>query len=378
MRNKEYLNQEIEAEVAKKGFSVYNYISVKELLLTINKDYLEAISVLNIPLFIIFLVLGYGSLEYGDFSLLISATFLIYGLIFAYLLVKLFYRTYKFSQITNVIYTKKGLILGDKIFNYNDDEKLHNLLLKCEKLFDEYLSKPSRLSQNIAILENKLKNSFEEKFKTISKIKDRNSGVIMLILLFYSITTFAFYYIGVVLGFLFFSILAFFIKLYFKINRPIELKIKDSITLIDEKIVNMEKIYINIREKITIFRDGEISDLSKKIDKDMNIFYSNISFVLTQKDILKNHINNSNYKDFIDFTFLANYIKIEFNKPLYEVINLLDNYLNKVSSQINDIELYLYNNKNKENYQVEQKLINLQLLQKNILQYLNRLKNSIQ
>ena len=378
MRNKEYLNQEIEAEVAKKGFSVYNYISVKELLLTINKDYLEAISVLNIPLFIIFLVLGYGSLEYGDFSLLISATFLIYGLIFAYLLVKLFYRTYKFSQITNVIYTKKGLILGDKILNYSDDEKLHNLLLKCEKLFDEYLSKPSRLSQNIAILENKLKNSFEEKFKTISKIKDRNSGVIMLILLFYSITTFAFYYIGVVLGFLFFSILAFFIKLYFKINRPIELKIKDSITLIDEKIVNMEKIYINIREKITIFRDGEISDLSKKIDKDMNIFYSNISFVLTQKDILKNHINNSNYKDFIDFTFLANYIKIEFNKPLYEVINLLDNYLNKVSSQINDIELYLYNNKNKENYQVEQKLINLQLLQKNILQYLNRLKNSIQ
>ena len=140
MRNKEYLNQEIEAEVAKKGFSVYNYISVKELLLTINKDYLEAISVLNIPLFIIFLVLGYGSLEYGDFSLLISATFLIYGLIFAYLLVKLFYRTYKFSQITNVIYTKKGLILGDKIFNYSDDEKLHNLLLKCEKLFDEYLS----------------------------------------------------------------------------------------------------------------------------------------------------------------------------------------------------------------------------------------------
>lgn len=378
MRNKEYLNQEIEAEVAKKGFSVYNYISVKELLLTINKDYLEAISVLNIPLFIIFLVLGYGSLEYGDFSLLISATFLIYGLIFAYLLVKLFYRTYKFSQITNVIYTKKGLILGDKIFNYSDDEKLHNLLLKCEKLFDEYLSKPSRLSQNIAILENRLKNSFEEKFKTISKIKDRNSGVIMLILLFYSITTFAFYYIGVVLGFLFFSILAFMIKLYFKINRPIELKIKDSITLIDEKIVNMEKIYINIREKITIFRDGEISDLSKKIDKDMNIFYSNISFVLTQKDILKNHINNSNYKDFIDFTFLANYIKIEFNKPLYEVINLLDNYLNKVSSQINDIELYLYNNKNKENYQVEQKLINLQLLQKNILQYLNRLKNSIQ
>ena len=39
MHTKDYLNQEIKEEIEKKGFSIYNYISLKELLLTVNKDW---------------------------------------------------------------------------------------------------------------------------------------------------------------------------------------------------------------------------------------------------------------------------------------------------------------------------------------------------
>ncbi|MCT7618353.1 hypothetical protein N5U05_11445 [Aliarcobacter butzleri] len=39
MHTKDYLNQEIKEEIEKKGFSIYNYISFKELLLTVNKGY---------------------------------------------------------------------------------------------------------------------------------------------------------------------------------------------------------------------------------------------------------------------------------------------------------------------------------------------------
>ena len=47
MHTKDYLNQEIKEEIEKKGFSIYNYISLKELLLTVNKDYLWIINILT-------------------------------------------------------------------------------------------------------------------------------------------------------------------------------------------------------------------------------------------------------------------------------------------------------------------------------------------
>ena len=58
MYKKDYLNKEIREEIEKKGFSIYNYISLKELLLTVNKDYLAVITALNTPLFILFIVIG--------------------------------------------------------------------------------------------------------------------------------------------------------------------------------------------------------------------------------------------------------------------------------------------------------------------------------
>jgi hypothetical protein len=44
-----YHNEETEKEILEKGFSVYSYISLDELLLTVRKDYLEILSKINIP-----------------------------------------------------------------------------------------------------------------------------------------------------------------------------------------------------------------------------------------------------------------------------------------------------------------------------------------
>src|SRR5574344_1296781 len=107
MHTKDYLNQEIKEEIEKKGFSIYNYISLKELLLTVNKDYLSAITALNIPFMILFVAVGFISYVSEDYEYFIYMLSSIYGLIFIYLIFKLSYRTYKFSQITNILYTKK-------------------------------------------------------------------------------------------------------------------------------------------------------------------------------------------------------------------------------------------------------------------------------
>ncbi|MFW2601734.1 hypothetical protein [Aliarcobacter butzleri] len=378
MHTKDYLNQEIKEEIEKKGFSIYNYISFKELLLTVNKDYLAVITALNIPLFIIFIIIGYLTYDTKDLTYFIKGIIFIYGLIFAYLIINLYFRTYKFSQITNVIYTKKGLIIDNKIFHYETDEKLKNLLLNYEKIFDEYLSKPSRLSENINFLRKNIIDKFSQNFDELSKKMDKNSAELAIILIFYNLTIFIFYYLGIILGFFLFFIFSFFINLYFKINKSVELKIKDEMTIVDDRLKKLDEIYILLNKKINTFQDGEISNLSNKIDKDMNIFYENINTILSHKDILRNIIEQSIYKDFIDFEYLAFYIKTQFNKPLTDVINLMSEYKSKVDNQISEIENHLKNSNEKENYQIEQKLINLQTIQKNINLYLDKLKMSLQ
>ena len=374
MHTKDYLNHEIKEEIYKKGFSIYNYISLKELLLTVNKDYLWIINILNIPLFIIFIIIIHSFISYFIPSIIIT-----YSLIFIYLIGKLSFRTYKFSQITNILYTKKGLIIDNKIFHYEEDKELKDLLLNYEKIFDEYLSKPSRISENIKYLRKNIVNNFKKIFNFISG-GERGNGlpIAFIVLVFYSITTFVLYYIGFILGFFLFFIFSFFINLYFKINKSTELKIKDNMTIIDNKLKKLDEIYLLLSKQIGTFQNGEISNLSNKIDKDMNIFYENINNILTYQDNLKNIIEQSIYKDFIDFEYLAFYIKTQFNKPLNDVIKLMSDYKLKVDNQINEIENYLKNSNEKENYQVEQKLINLQTIQKNISMYLNKLKMSLQ
>lgn len=374
MHTKDYLNKEIREEIEKKGFSIYNYISLKELLLTVNKDYLWIINILNIPLFIIFIIIIHSFISYFIPSIIIT-----YSLIFIYLIGKLSFRTYKFSQITNILYTKKGLIIDNKIFHYEEDKELKDLLLNYEKIFDEYLSKPSRISENIKYLRKNIVNNFKKIFNFISG-GERGNGlpIAFIVLVFYSITTFVLYYIGFILGFFLFFIFSFFINLYFKINKSTELKIKDNMTIIDNKLKKLDEIYLLLSKQIGTFQNGEISNLSNKIDKDMNIFYENINNILTYQDNLKNIIEQSIYKDFIDFEYLAFYIKTQFNKPLNDVIKLMSYYKLKVDNQIDEIENYLKNSNEKENYQVEQKLINLQTIQKNISMYLNKLKMSLQ
>ncbi|MFW3372059.1 hypothetical protein ACN9J5_04525 [Aliarcobacter butzleri] len=376
MHTKDYLNNEIREEIEKKGFSIYNYISLKELLLTVNKDFLSIVSHKNfafmsmvfgvtfiVPLSLMFILVTKSKLSVL-FSFILIYTF-VYIIIFTYLIIKLLFRTYKFSKITNILYTKKGLIIDNKIFHYEEDEKLKNLLLDYEKLFDEYLSKSSKLSENISFLKKNISN---ELIKNSKDKKDWFSYTLIFI----------FYYLGIILGFFFFFIFFFFISLYFKINKSVELKIKDNMTIIDNKIKKLDEIYHLLNNQISNFKDGKISNLSKKIDKDMNKFYENINTILSQKDTLKTIIEQSIYKDFIDFEYLAFYIKTQFNKPLTDVINLMSDYKSKVDNQIDEIKNHLKNSDEKENYQVEQKLINLQTIQKNINLYLDKLELSLQ
>lgn len=386
-QNKSYINKKTIQEINEKGFSVYNYISFKELISTVNKDYLQALNVINIPFAIVSGIVGYMSYESNSILFLILLFLGVYFCVFTYLLIKLIYRTYKFSLVTNVIYTKQGIVINDSIHHYKDDLKLKVLLEKLENLFEEYLSKPSNLKSVIKNEREKLLNKLSTNFKSVSKLsgnsrrvnKDTQKFIFIAyaILAVYSISVVFFYFIGMIIGFVFFLILISLINLYFSINKSNELKIKQEVTKIDKEFLDLKDIYLKLNEKMTTFNKGEIFDLSKHIEDEYNDFYQKINKIIDHKDKLKNIIENSSYQNFIDFPLFVIYLRNQFNKPLNEMIELLLSYQMKVSNEIIQAKKAFESTDAKEKYQIESRIINLETIYKNIIKHLEQLQISV-
>ncbi|WP_072679360.1 hypothetical protein [Arcobacter sp. LA11] len=384
-KNKSYINKKTRKEIEKKGFSVYNYISFKELISTVNKDYLQTLNTINIPFAIINGIVGYISYEANNYKFLIMLYIFVYFFVFIYLIIKLVYRTYTFSIITNVIYTTKGLVINNEIHHYKEDDKLMPLLEKLENLFEEYLSKPSNLKSIIEKEKEKLFSKLSNNFSSISKLDSRStsrdSGKAIMIayvaLIAYSISVVFFYFIGMFLGFIFFLIFISLISLYFSINKSDELKIQQEVTKIDKEFLNLEDIYSHLNKKISTFSEGEIFNLSKHIENEYNSFYQKINKIIDHKDRLKSIINNSSYKDFIDFALFMIYLKNQFNKPLKKMLNLLKNYKQKVEKELLEAKETLKNIDSNEKYQIETRIINLETINKNIDEHLKQLEISL-
>ncbi len=390
-KEKNYINEKTIEEVEEKGFSVYNYISFSELISTVNKDYLQTLNTINIPFAILTAIALFISYESHSYIYLILLFLGVYSLVFIYLIGKLIYRTYKFSLVTNVIYTKKGLVINDEVHHYKNDLKLKTLLEKLEKLFNEYLSKPSNLKEVIKYEKEKLFKKLSRNFETVNKgleskssfrvSNNNDSGKLILLiyaaLIAYSISVIVFYFIGLALGFILFFIIISFISLYFSINKSIELRIKQEVTKIDKEIKSLDDIYESLNKKVSTFSSGEIFDLSKHIEDEYDSFYSKINKAIDLKDGLKETIETSKYKDFIDFTLFAIYLKNQFNKPLNKMIELLEEYKAKVQKELNEAINTFENIDSKEKYKIEPRIANLQTINKNITLHLEQLKISI-
>jgi len=380
-KKKKYINKTTSQEIEEKGFSVYNYISMSELISTINKDYLETLNTINIPFAVISVIVGYISYEAKAYEYILYLFLGVYGLVFLYLTGKLFYRTYKFSLVSNIIYTNKGLVIGEDIFHYEEDSKLKDLLEEYKELFSEYLSKPSTLKRRIEVQRGRLLNKISTNYKVAleagDKVDERLALGGFLFLTLYSASIFIFYFLGIAIGFIIFVVVLFFINMYFKINKSLELKTKTLVSEIDVELDDLEEIYQELNKKTSNYNDGEIFNLSKHIEKEYNSFYSKINKIIDKKDKLKTLIESSKYKNFIDFALFALYLKDQFNKPLVEMIELLETYKQKVQKQLEEATQAIEDINSKEKYQIETRIINLQTISKNIEKHLDQLNSSI-
>ena len=344
--------ESVKKEVFKKGFMVYDYITLDELLMTVRKDYLDILSFINIPFWIISVILwiiSYGS----GFILLFWFLVISYSIIFIILFFRLIQKTYYFLLLKNVLFTKQWIILGKNLYEFSDVEKLSNKLLEYEKIFLEYLWSKSRLNEyvdsrkkNIIGLwkDNKVFSKASEVFKDSSF---RGSWwwdiwkiiiPIFISIWVYIVFMYVFYYLWYVFGFIMTKIYSVFIKFILYIKWNTEYKIKSRTEIIDQNIKKMNQVYSVLEAKYNDFTWGEISDISKFTKNNFDSFYTEMFAIYKDKEKLQLLIQDSSLKNFIEFSVFEKYLKSEFNKPVKSMISLLKKYRNLVSKNLWSLE----------------------------------------
>ncbi len=328
----EYTNPIIEDEIQEKWFSVYNYISLKELFMTVQRDYLAILSVINVPFGIITIVLWVLSYASGNFALVFGLLWLSYTLIFWILFFKLIKRSFYFLYVSNVVYTKKWIILWDDLYAYTDQKNLDKKLWEYEEMFDEYLSRPSRLEQVILQKKSQVLQATGKAGKKVLDIagnfrSEESFRLMIPIFLSYGVYVwllYAFYYLGYFFWlFIFYSVYVL-LKILFTFKENTEIKIKQSVESIGSWFEKMEKIDDILTHKIQTFRGWEISNIAGVVESQFSNFYSEVLLVLKKRTQLLSIIKTSKYKDFIDFETLEIYVTGRFNKPVKEMLLLLE------------------------------------------------------
>ncbi len=350
LTQKKYINPEILKQIDEKGFSVYNYISLRELLLTVQRDYLWVISKLNIPFAIITIILWVISYASGNFWPVMSFLLIAYGLIFIYLFFRLIKVTYYYFIVADVVYTKKWLIIWKQIYYYDDDWNLDENLKKYEMIFEEYLSKPSRIQEVIEKRKEKfiqssakkLSDSGEKLGKMLEQMDREWAWQVALVVFasfaLYVVCLYIFYYIGIFLWFIFFYIYGFIINIILFFRRNTEERIKKKTLQIDNTFLKMDTTYDLLSQKIATFTGWEVSNISGFIGNKFNDFYGYTNISLKDKNKLLKLIKDSQYKDFVDFDLLKKYLKNNFNKPVKEMIAMLENYKILTEAWIKELE----------------------------------------
>jgi len=339
----EYINKELKKELDEKWFSVYNYINLKELILTSRKDFLEILVKINSVFAIVSIILWVINI-----FILLAFLLIWYSIIFLIIFIKLLKRTYLFLHISDVIYTKKWLLLSDNIYYYKEDnEKLRKKLDFYSMEFQEYLWKPSNLTEIISKKKAELSDSTLKHSKKLSKIMSNvwSSKESMWLILalwiagaLYVGFLYLFYYIWYFISYIFSFIYIIILKIIIFFKDKVELKIKNITLNIDSDIQKMHHIYDLLKSKLDRFKSWEISDISSFTEDKFKNFYNQISLILNEKEKLEIIINKSKYKDFIDLFIFKKYLKNNFNKPIIDMVSLLSKYEKLIIEQIEEIK----------------------------------------
>lgn len=335
--------EDIRKSVEDKGFSVYEYITIKELLMTVRIDYFDIINayytyiVVTCCVLALFLLGPINMEAHTVFYTIVFFSITLYIIIGFIIFRNLFIRSKLFFECSMVVYAGKGVFLGKDFIAY-DDKNLGKEVHFYETFFEEKLGHESLLPSLLKNSRRKLLSLYK---KGIKSIFSNGKGALFLLMaaVFFMGLSFIFYIFGLIIFFPIFFMYKLFIHIqYEKKNKDI-ISLKLNAQRIDENLKKCQKIYKSIKKELQLYKAGKIN---KNFEMQIGVHFKNIYTLLLEtvtcgKQIQK-VLRKDRYKNAIDLVKFYTYLQKYFQSPIKELIDSIDMKKNEIKKTLSEIK----------------------------------------
>ncbi len=379
----------IQDDITDRWFHLYKWISPDEVKLSIQRDFMNALSKIGNPLAIIAVLAGL--ITWINLFVFFGVIFIWTFFLFLYLLFLSLRRSFLLSKSAFVVLTDSSVSLGGKIVKLSEIWTLWKDMKQVSDTFEEELFWPSRLSESHQKLSKQIMTqlfgwyqaifSWTQKFGRSWLDTDDIRVVLLLVGLYtvYIAIMACVYFVGVFFLLIFLNILTWANTKYLALRWNSVIQINTLFWKLDissedlksEKIILEESLNKAIENQ---WKDGLLLDINSGIEKITGLSEEAIIYVQN----LKKTIKKSDYKDMFSFEVYNTWIKKQIVTPLISIEELLEKNKNiltnthiEISSQIEDTPEVEYNSP------LKMQLTRIEMQQREIELFLPRIKQSI-
>lgn len=349
--------EEIKKEINNKWFYVYNWIWNQDVKHSIQRDFLKtiwstAIQVLSAIFIFISAIIWYSSWTIISLFFLwgLAITIILFIIYLSFLSIK---RSNDLRKNWYVVLTNTHSSINWNIVKLTDNKViLDKKQNKISDLYEEKLFWKSWLKESKKSLFKDIVSTLWVWFKKILSIwsgrNSKNSGQIIIILLALYLLYILSIWIIYLIWIFFVWIFSIFISI---INKKILLASWHEVTIIQnhfEEIDNSSRNLIKQKTHLSwLLNEAMKNDwrdsLLIKINKDLENINKSAEISIKESLSLKDEIKTSKYNEIFDFSIYNSWIKKEVKTPLIEIRELLELNLNKLKSNLIDIDKKLEN-----------------------------------
>lgn len=328
------LPSHIKEEVNNKWFYLYEWISPKDVKMSIERDFLKLLNIIWLPLAIVITLLGVIFLDSVFIFLFYwQFIFVVFIILLIYLLFSSIRKSYLFSKNAFLVLTDKYLLLNWKISNVeNTKEILWKDIVKISKVFEENLFSESRIDKSKNELYkkvlSKLYSWYERIFKIMLKWNNKNMvwfGLLAWIFYtFYAILMCVIYFIWISFVWIVWIFITW-------INELILYKLWHEFTIINSLFLEIWRSSDNIKNekdnllnnlenaKKNEWKDWLLTNINDWITK----INSSANNAINDSIMLKEKLFKSKHREIFNYWIYNNWIKKQVLEPLKEIYNLV-------------------------------------------------------
>lgn len=357
--------QDIQSEINNKWFYLYRWITSDEIKMSIERDFLKILKYAWPLLAIVSIMI---SVFFSSIYFFLLIMLLWISIIMSYLFWISLYRSYILVNNSYVVISDSALYVWWKSMDIKDTDKIKSETKYISKVFEE------KLFWNSWLLTSKKKFykdvieglfSWFHKINSVWKNRKWSLALVLLYLLYVVILSIS-YFLGVFFLWIFTLVLFFVNRIALRIVWNKAILIDNLFLRIDKSSLRIVELKDDIYKYLSEAIDNDWKDwLLNKIDDTLTSINWEVDFSIDSSVDLRKKIENSKYKDIMNFSIYNSWLKKQIKEPLIQIKELLILSIESLNKSKVDILLRIENVKRKSlisNLELQLERIDMQTL----------------